>query len=45
MVSEYVDPVYAAQLAPILHNIVQLSVDSSQVPEAWNNATVTAIFK
>ena len=26
---------YAAQLAPILHNIVQFSVDSSQVPEAW----------
>ena len=36
---------YAAQLAPILHNIVQLSVDSSQVPEAWKNANVTAIFK
>ena len=32
---------YAAQLAPILHNIFQLSVDSSQVPEAWKNA----IFK
>ena len=25
---------YAAQLAPILHNICQLLVDSSQVPEA-----------
>ena len=36
---------YAAQLAPILHNIFQLSVDSSQVPEAWKNANVTAIFK
>ena len=24
---------YAAQLAPILHNIFQLSVDSSQVPD------------
>ena len=24
---------YAAQLAPILHNIFQLSVDSSQVPK------------
>ena len=36
---------YAAQLAPILHNIFQLSVDSSQVPEAWENANVTAIFK
>ena len=35
----------AAQLAPILHNIFQLSVDSSQVPEAWKNANVTAIFK
>ena len=34
---------YATQLAPILHNIFQLSVDSSQVPEAWKNAT--AIFK
>ncbi len=32
---------YAAQLAPILHNIFQLSVDSSQVPEAWKNV----IFK
>ena len=36
---------YAAQLAPILHNIFQLSADSSQVPEAWKNANVTAIFK
>ena len=36
---------YAAQLAPTLHNICQLSVDSSQVPEAWKNANVTAIFK
>ena len=36
---------YAAQLAPILHNICQLSVDSSQFPEAWKNANVTAIFK
>ena len=36
---------YAAQLAPILHNIFQLSVDSSQVPEAWENANLTAIFK
>ena len=36
---------YADQLAPILHNIFQLSVDSSQVPEAWKNANVTAIFK
>ena len=36
---------YAAQLAPILHNIFQLSVDSSQVPEAWKNANVTAIFQ
>ena len=36
---------YAAQLAPILHNIFQLSIDSSQVPEAWKNANVTAIFK
>ena len=36
---------YAAQLAPILQNIFQLSVDSSQVPEAWKNATVTAIYK
>ena len=36
---------YAAQLAPIFHNIFQLSVDSSQVPEAWKNANVTAIFK
>ena len=36
---------YATQLAPILHNIFQLSVDSSQVPEAWKNANVTAIFK
>ena len=36
---------YAAQLAPILHNIFQLSVDSSKVPEAWKNANVTAIFK
>ena len=36
---------YAAQLAPILHNIFQLSVDSSQVPEAWKIANVTAIFK
>ncbi len=36
---------YAAQLAPILHNIFQLSVDSSQVPEAWKNANVTAIYK
>ncbi len=25
---------YAAQLDPILHNIFQLSVDSSQIPEA-----------
>ena len=36
---------YAAQLAPILHNIFPLSVDSSQVPEAWKNAHVTAIFQ
>ena len=36
---------YAAQLAPIRHNIFQLSVESSQVPEAWKNANVTAIFK
>ena len=36
---------YAAQLAPILHNIFQLSVDSSQVPEAWKNANVTTICK
>ena len=36
---------YAAQLAPIRHNIFQLSVDSSQIPEAWKNANVTAIFK
>ena len=36
---------YAAQLAPIIHNIFQLSVDSSQVPEAWKNANVTAILK
>ena len=36
---------YAAQLAPILHNIFQLSVDSRQVSEAWKNANVTAIFK
>ena len=36
---------YPAQLAPILHNIFQLSVDSRQVPEAWKNANVTAIFK
>ena len=32
---------YAAQLAPMLNNIFQLSVDSSQVPEAWENANVT----
>ena len=36
---------YAAQLSPILHNIFQLSVDSSQVPEAWKITNVTAIFK
>ena len=36
---------YAAQLAPILQNIFQVSVDSSQVPEAWKNANVTAIYK
>ena len=36
---------YAAQLAPILQNIFQLSVDCSQVPEAWKNANVTAIYK
>ena len=36
---------YAVQLAPILHNIFQLSVDSSQVPEAWKNANVTASSK
>ena len=36
---------YATQLAQILHNIFQLSVDCSQVPEAWKNANVTAIFK
>ena len=36
---------YAAQLVPILHNIFQLSVYSSQVPEAWKHANVTAIFK
>ena len=36
---------YAGQLGPILHNIFQLSVDSSQVPEALKNANVTAIFK
>ena len=42
MVSKYV---HAAQLAPILQNIFQLSVDSSQVPEAWKNANVTAIYK
>ena len=36
---------YAAQLAAILHNIFQLSVDSGQVPEAWENGNVTAIFK
>ena len=36
---------YAAQLAPILHNIFQLSVDSSQVPEAWENFNVMGIFK
>ena len=41
MVSKY----YAAQLAPILHNIFQLSVDSSHVPVVWKNANVTAIFK
>ena len=36
---------YATQLAPMFHNIFQLSVDSSQVPEAWENVNVTAIFK
>ena len=36
---------YAAQLTPIIHNIFQLSVESRQVPEAWKNANVTAIFK
>ena len=36
---------YAAQLAPILQHIFQLSVDSSQVPEAWKNANVTAIYE
>ena len=36
---------YAAQLAPILHNIFQLSVYSSQVLQAWKNANVRAIFK
>ena len=35
---------YAAQLAPILHNIFQLSVDSSQDPEAWKNDNVMAIL-
>ena len=36
---------YAAQQAPIVHNIVQLSLDSSQVPEPWTHANVTAIVK
>ncbi len=33
---------YAAQLAPIIHTILKVSVDSSQVPEAWKNANVNA---
>ena len=36
---------YATQLTPIIHNIFKLSVESRQVPEAWKNANVTAIFK
>ena len=36
---------YAAQLAPILNSIFQLSVDCSQVPVAWKSANVTDIFK
>ena len=36
---------YASHLAPIIHDIFQSSVDSGQVPKAWNEANITAIFK
>ena len=32
-------------LTPIIHNIFQSSVDSGQVPKAWKEANITAIFK
>ena len=36
---------YAYHLTPIIHDIFQSSVDSGQVPKAWNEANITAIFK
>ena len=36
---------YASHLTPIIHDIFQSSVESGQVPKAWNEANITAIFK
>ena len=36
---------YASHLTPIIHDIFQSSVDSGQVPNAWKEANITAIFK
>ena len=36
---------YASHLTPIIHDIFQSSVDSGQVPKAWKEANITAIFK
>ena len=36
---------YASHLTPVIHDIFQSSIDSGQVPKAWNEANVTAIFK
>ena len=36
---------YASHLTPIIHDIFQSSVDSGQVPNAWKEANITAIYK
>ena len=36
---------YASHLTPIIHDIFQSSVDSGEVPKAWKEANITAIFK
>ena len=36
---------YASHLTPIIHDIFQSSVNSGQVPKAWKEANITAIFK
>ena len=37
--------IYVSHLTPIIHDIFQSSIDSGQVPKAWNEANITAISK